>query len=186
MLTGILLVKSKLPGRSLLLAVSGLAESEPYRTTVATAAHSARTGVGRSPRRGVDHAGHRYHGAHALWPADGGPQRDITRKTKARKAISPFSPFSSRKPIVPLGRLAQWPAPRWEADRAPSPQCDRRVAQGYPEDFRPGRFRFFLLGGRASLPKSQGALHHRGRPEPSRNKRLANRRLEALAQDRRH
>ena len=25
-------------------------------------------------RADVDHAGHRYHRVHALWPADGGPQ----------------------------------------------------------------------------------------------------------------
>lgn len=74
MLTGIL-QGEQAAGAERVLAVSGLAESEPGRATVATAAHSARTGVGSGPRRAdVDHAGHRYHRAYALWPADGGPQ----------------------------------------------------------------------------------------------------------------
>src|ERR1700734_3570623 len=65
MLTGILNV-SKLPGQSVFWRFL-LAESESVRSTVATAAHSARASMGRSPRRaGVDHARHRYHRAHAL------------------------------------------------------------------------------------------------------------------------
>jgi hypothetical protein len=62
-------------GTERVLAVSGLVESEPGRATIATAAYSARTGVGSGQRRAeVDHPGHRHHRAHALGPADGGAQ----------------------------------------------------------------------------------------------------------------
>ena len=74
MLTGILKV-SRLPGQSVFwrfLASLNLNLAGQLLQLQRICAN----GVGRSPRRAdVDHAGHRYHRAHALWPADGGPQR---------------------------------------------------------------------------------------------------------------
>src|SRR5467141_5007738 len=114
-----------------------------------------------------------------------GPARGITPEKQRQEKLSAHSHFYSGNARVRWRRTAQWRSARWETDRAPSPQCDRGLAQGYPEDFRPGRFRFLLLGSRASLPKSQGALHHRGPQDLASAGTTANRRLEALAQDRR-
>ena len=74
----------------------GLAESEPGRTTVTTAAH------GYSCRERVWAAAHvgltsitldtNHHRAHALWPADGGPQ-GYNPKNKGKKSYQPILTF---------------------------------------------------------------------------------------------
>src|SRR5438132_10456750 len=89
------------------------------------------------------------------------PARVITRRTKERKAFSPYLPLWLRRASTFGGNCAMAIAP-WEADRAPSEKCLHRLTPMHSDHLRASRFRFLLLGGGASLRTSEGALHHRG------------------------
>ena len=66
-----------------------------------------------------------------------GPAKGITRKTKARKAISPFSLLSRKRTSTWAENCAMAIGPMGNRC-APSPQCDRGLAQGGSRRFSLG------------------------------------------------
>src|SRR5260370_3363377 len=119
---------------------------------------------------------------HTLYGRQMGARKGYNPKNKGKKSYQPILTFIAETHEYVWGELRNGDRPDGK-QIAPPLQCDRGLAPRHREDLRAGRFRFLLLAGGRSLPKSPGAIHHGGAQDLASAGTTANRRLEALAQD---
>src|SRR6266478_4375560 len=122
------------------LEVSGVTAPRGSAATVDRPATDAATSVGSGERAAaLRHPGHRYHRAHAVWPADGSPQ-GLQPEEQREEKLPADSDFYRGNARVRRGRVTQWRSAKRAANCTPSGECLRRPADFGDHDLRPGGF----------------------------------------------
>jgi hypothetical protein len=98
---------------------------------------------------------------HTVYGKQMGARKGYNPKNKGKKSFQPILTFLAETREYVWGELRNGDRPDGK-QIAPSAKCLRRLTPLHSDYLRAGRCRFLLLGGGASLRKSQGALHHRG------------------------